>query len=248
MTCNICGWYGAAFGGVEHSESAICPCCNSITRDRFIYHCWVARTRYDKTARVLETSPRLGQPYRARMARRVDYLCSDWAGESHKGNLRIDLQKIELPDASLDTILTSGVMEHVPETGPSLAEMYRVLKPGGRVYLLIPVPVGRTRVPPEPEYHEDHTLVYWHFGWDLTDQVRAAGFHTSILVTDDLIRRVDQRDPWDYDRADVDVDSLLAGAPAYRQHLVSVADDRTTARLSLRPTCFPILWECRKPH
>ena len=33
--CNICGWRGQSFQGVAHSESALCPTCGSISRDRF---------------------------------------------------------------------------------------------------------------------------------------------------------------------------------------------------------------------
>lgn len=48
-------------------------------------------------------------------------------------------QKLTLPDSSFDVIVSSGVLEHVHETGSSytqcLAEFRRVLRPGG--YLII---------------------------------------------------------------------------------------------------------------
>ena len=68
-SCNICGWHGAEFGGSYHSESAVCPSCNSIARDRYLYWCWTHRTGYERNARVLETSPRLDERYRSWHAR-----------------------------------------------------------------------------------------------------------------------------------------------------------------------------------
>ena len=54
--CRICGWEGDAFDGVAHSESALCPTCGSIARDRFLFHCFVATTpRPAHRLRVLES-------------------------------------------------------------------------------------------------------------------------------------------------------------------------------------------------
>ncbi len=226
--CNICGWRGHAFisvhGTTEHSEGALCPVCGSISRDRFLYWCWVRRTGYDPRARVLETSPRMPNLYRERMAERVDYTASDYDLSAHKGMIQIDLQAIDLPDASLDAVLTPHVLEHVPDTGKALAELYRVMKPGGHVFLQIPVPQARTMVPTEPEYHGDNTLVFFRFGWDVADQIRAAGFACDTLVTSEL-RDAAARgvSPWTHEGPDCDVEDLVAGADAER-------DDRDRRR------------------
>ncbi len=41
----------------------------------------------------------------------------------------------EIPDASLDLVCTTMVMEHVPDERAYLAEIERVLRPGGRAYV-----------------------------------------------------------------------------------------------------------------
>lgn len=245
--CNICGWHGADFQGGRHSESAACPSCGSVSRDRFLYHCWVRRTPPRAGVRLLETSPRLGAEYRRQMAHRVSYLCSDYDERAHRAGLHLDLQDLALPDASLDVILTAHVLEHVPDTGRALAEMERVLEPGGVAFVMVPVPQGQTAPPTEPEYHGDQTLVYWRFGWDFVEQARKAGFEVATLVTADLLRRVQTNDPWEYGGADVDVASLLAAAPPYVEEMVAVADDRESAWLGTEPSFFFIVWECRKP-
>ena len=244
--CNVCGWRGRAFQGVEHSESALCPVCGSISRDRFLYWCWVRRTAYDPAAVVLETSPRMGEPYRRRMAERVDYTASDYDESAHRAMLRLDLQDIALPDASVDVVLTPHVLEHVPHTDRALDELFRVLRPGGRVFLQVPLPQAVTGVPAEPEYHGDRTLVHFRFGWDLADQVRAAGFACDTLVTSELRDAAAAgRHPWVHDGPDCDVDDLLAGADA--RAMTVVADEVQARRHGFRPAYQFVTFDCRKP-
>lgn len=45
----------------------------------------------------------------------------------------IDLTKIAMPDASFDRIISISVVEHIPDIEKALAEMYRVLAPGGKL-------------------------------------------------------------------------------------------------------------------
>jgi SAM-dependent methyltransferase len=195
--CNICGWHGDSFVGEFHSESAVCTVCGSVARDRFVYHCFTSLTppvRNGPPPRLLETSPRLGAEYRDVMAQRFDYLCSDFDLRAHQANIQIDLQAIDLPDRHLDVVLTAHVLEHVPEYKAALAEIHRVLRPGGVLYLNIPVVAATTSVPTEPEYHGDDTLVHWRFGFDIADELRAAGFDTSTLVPQELCLRIADRD------------------------------------------------------
>jgi hypothetical protein len=63
--CNVCRWTGSAFLGSAHTESARCPRCGSIARDRFLLWCFTSRSGKMRGARVIETSPRLGAEYRA---------------------------------------------------------------------------------------------------------------------------------------------------------------------------------------
>ena len=53
------------------------------------------------------------------------------------------------------------------------------------MYLQVPIQQGTTAPPTEREYHDDHTLVYWRFGFDLINELRATGFDTTLLVTEE---------------------------------------------------------------
>jgi SAM-dependent methyltransferase len=68
------------------------------------------------------------------------------------GRVRGDVQRLPFADASFDAVLASHVMEHLPRPDEALAEVARVLKPGGRFQLLTPnrfhyVPLVASLVP-----------------------------------------------------------------------------------------------------
>lgn len=54
-----------------------------------------------------------------------------------------DIQNLTYESNLFDVVLTSDVLEHVPDTVKSLREVYRVLKPGGAFILTIPSVHGR---------------------------------------------------------------------------------------------------------
>ena len=61
---------------------------------------------------------------------------SDW---NYSGiHVCADLEAIPLPDQSVDVALNIQVLEHVPDPQSVLRELYRVLKPSGRLYLTAP--------------------------------------------------------------------------------------------------------------
>jgi SAM-dependent methyltransferase len=52
--------------------------------------------------------------------------------------VRGDLLALPFPDASVDRIMASEVLEHIPDDVTAMAEIFRVLKPGGRVAVTVP--------------------------------------------------------------------------------------------------------------
>jgi SAM-dependent methyltransferase len=206
--------------------------------------------------RVLETSPRLGGAYRRAMGRWFDYLCSDFDERAHSGTIRLDLQAIDLPSDSIDVILTPHVLEHVPDTDRALAELHRILRPGGTLLLQVPLLQGHTAPPSEPEFHGDDTPVCWRFGPDLGDRLASAGFDVALLVTEALYGEVaspaeDRHRPWPQPVSpEFDAEGLLRalrgphGRP--RPELQVVADDATAARFGFEPAYMYLTWAARR--
>jgi SAM-dependent methyltransferase len=113
-----------------------------------------------------------------------------------------DATRLSFPDASFDAVGSFDVLEHVPEYDAALREFARVLVPGGHLTLTAPFlrdqphSVTRARVRDDgsiehllaAEYHGDPVdsggvLCFHHFGWDLLDHLRAAGFARAEMVT-----------------------------------------------------------------
>lgn len=82
-------------------------------------------------------------PYRE-LFRHCEYRTADFAATAYHDFARTppdivcDLSAIPLPDGSLDTIICTEVLEHVPEPAAVLAEFRRLLVPGGHLFLTTP--------------------------------------------------------------------------------------------------------------
>ena len=48
--------------------------------------------------------------------------------------------RMPYPDRSFATVVSNSVLEHIPQVQPALAEVARVLQPGGRFYFCVPGP------------------------------------------------------------------------------------------------------------
>jgi SAM-dependent methyltransferase len=243
VICNVCRWQGDAFSGRQHVEFTQCPACGSNGRDRFLHWCLTERVELNNALRVIECSPRLGDRYREAMSTWFFYRTSDYDLRSHRGNLQLDLQRIDLPDECIDVMLCAHVLEHVPDTEKALTELRRVLAAGGHLLLQVPVLQARTAPPAEPEFHGDNTPVFWRFGFDLTMRLRGLGFATSLLCTQEFADAVTAAEnPWKEWSGEFDVPDMLAGAIA--DDLVVVADRQTSARLGTLPGYMYLTWDC----
>jgi SAM-dependent methyltransferase len=87
---------------------------------------------------------------------------TDW-----KPDLVGSAEKIPLPDESIDSILCTQVLEHVPHPQVAIAEMFRVLKKGGRCLLT---------VPQENELHEEPHDYFRYTNYGLRVLFEEAGF------------------------------------------------------------------------
>ena len=105
------------------------------------------------------------------------------------------LTGLTFPANSVDALLSFEVLEHIPDYPMALAEVLRVLRPGGCFLFTAPfnLQAAQTLIRAvvnqdntithllEPEYHgdplsADGVLCFQHFGWDLVTQMRALGF------------------------------------------------------------------------
>jgi SAM-dependent methyltransferase len=92
-------------------------------------------------ARVLDVGAG-DAPYRE-LFEHTDYLTSDWDASPHEGARRADIigsaDALPVGDAEFDAVLCTQMLEHVPEPARVLAELHRILRPGGTLYLTVPL-------------------------------------------------------------------------------------------------------------
>ena len=157
----------------------------------------LARLGLSRRAAVFELSSRGALcRYLLRTFARVTFseLWDDVAPGDFRGGVQCqDVQQLTYPDASFDLVTSTEVFEHVPDDRRAFAEVFRVLRPGGRLVFTVPlmdaqptleraeIRYGRIVHLAPPEYHGDPRnpagcLCFYHFGWDLLDTLRKVGF------------------------------------------------------------------------
>ena len=190
-TCNLCGHEGR-FDALGHPPryDALCPKCGSRERHR-LFGLLLERRSDLIGGRLVHFAPE--PSLTALLERRAaDYATSD--PEIEGCDLRLDIQAIALPDASVDTFVLHQVLEHLPDDRAALAELYRCLVSGGRVLLSVPIIEGW------PHSYEDPAVAAagpavraLHFGWpdhlryygaDLRERIAQAGFALEEFVAD----------------------------------------------------------------
>lgn len=120
----------------------------------------------------------------------LSYVPGDKMGKGYgrqKGVRPLDILAIDFPDASFDYVLCNHVLEHIEADGKAIAEILRVLAPGGTAVITVPLRRGPTLEDPaatSPEQREklfgqwDHVR---HYGEDITERFAAHGFEASLV-------------------------------------------------------------------
>lgn len=127
-----------------------------------------------------------------------EFLDSNLVGGTIVDGLRHeDITKLSFPSESFRMVVCLEVLEHVPHYKRGLNEIYRCLEDGGYMVLSVPFVLNNERtlirakiddqgvvhylMPPEfhgdPVRGNDGILCYYHFGWDLLEDIRRIGFH-----------------------------------------------------------------------
>lgn len=188
-------------------EYRLCLRCSANLR--FEMQAEYLREAYDpKHLDILELAP--DSPLRSFLARGRSYTPSYFRSGHKRGAVRQDGVRMEditnmtVLDASLDLIVSSDVLEHVPDASAAFRESFRALRPGGAHVFTVPyepctirraVVEGETvRHLAEPEYHSDPLdpngiLAFWHFSSDLQQQFADSGLIFSLVKGPEGIRR-----------------------------------------------------------
>ena len=201
--CNICGWTGEFLLPEREREGMHCGNCASTSRLRAVIY-WLAKVTGNEgvplhawpknpSVAILESSARGAYP--VMLDDKFDYYATEYdpamiaAGKQPR--LFADFQNLHFGPDTFDVVIASDVFEHVRDDVAGYREIFRTLKPGGRLILTVPYthtqPVTVRRVDTtgsddvflmEPEYHGGGglTLTYRTYGRDLLTLLGDTGF------------------------------------------------------------------------
>jgi len=184
VRCNCCGGSFAKWITLTNGDR-LCPKCGSLPRTRRLYDT-LLHGYLGKDVRVLHFSPSV--TLRRRLSQTVGLLydSTDYAGE-FQARYQFDILDIAMPPDTYDLVICYHVLEHITDDRRAMAELYRVLKPGGRALIQTPFQDGAiyeddTIITPEARLaafgQTDHVRVYSVAG--LAGRLRDAGFGVEV--------------------------------------------------------------------
>ncbi len=197
VTCNCCGHSFRAFRYLGYGEKPVGACwyCDSHPRMRMLKD--YLETNFNdiiKGRKILHIAPEL-QIYKwLKAIPNVSYTAGDKHAKGYrypKSVVDLDITSLPFEDNSFDVVICNHVLEHVKNDAQAIQEIFRVLRPGGRAILLIPIdkelqvtleePVG-TILSPEERIRLfgqfDHVRQY---GLDYYDKLKSHGFRIEII-------------------------------------------------------------------
>ena len=190
--CNICGYKGSfdAAGTIMRFNAA-CPQCASVERYRLLALAMQRSFVSFADCDVLHFAPESAIIDMVREQAPRSYVTGDIL--MGRADRQLNIEALDIPDASLDRIVCLHVLEHVNDA-VALAELRRVLRPGGQAVLMVPIVEGwqKSYENPDAITAEDRTFHYGqddhirYYGADFRDRVRAAGFTLTEFTAEGL--------------------------------------------------------------
>lgn len=188
---------GVVGSDVDHFE---CPRCGSHDRERHLLQYLQASGLAGRLPEleILHFAPekRLAR-WIAKQAPRK-HLCCDLSPAAPDIE-RVDMQAMPFEDAGFDLVLANHVLEHVSDLGKALAEVHRVLRPGGHLIAQTPyspklsctwadsgIDTALARL--HAYGQEDHVRL---FGRDIFGLIEAAGFESKVHRHEELLEKID---------------------------------------------------------
>lgn len=180
-TCPICD-YSGTFSPVRHKVDVWCPSCDSRSRHRLI-KLWA--DEHLKPGQLGDTLHFAAETCLTDLFRAMsrNYVTADL---NPGFDLQLNIEKIDLPDASYDLVIANHVLEHVRDE-VALREMRRILKPGGRLLITVPIIEGWSTTFEDPgDLSDDHRALImsdpdhrrW-YGRDIRNKISEAGLRVS---------------------------------------------------------------------
>mgnify|MGYP005848084961 CR=1 FL=1 len=165
--------------------TGMCPYCLSVERYRLL--CRYLRDETDfgsRACRVLDVAPMWCFQEFCRSYSTIEYLSIDIA--SPMAMRHMDLCDLPLEDDRFDWIFCYHVLEHIDDDRKALSELFRVLAPGGRAVIQVPIHRETTVERHELSKQEQEEILKFAdhrraYGRDFRDLLERAGFTVEVV-------------------------------------------------------------------
>lgn len=190
--CPCCHWRLRAFtakrGFLRSTADGYCPRCNAKARHRRDWIYLRGRTNlFSEPAKLLEVGPRWAFARRFQRMPGIEYVGLDLVRRGPEVTVTGDVTALPMPSGSFDAVICIHVLEHVDDDRRALAELYRVLKPGGWAIITVPIRLDRlTYEDPAITAPEERARAFGErghvrlYGGDFVDRLSSAGFEARL--------------------------------------------------------------------
>lgn len=183
-----------SYGYGKTRPNVLAPGTLSLERHRLL---WLYLERetdfFTKKRKVLHVAPEQAFLKRFRALKNLDYTTTDL--ESPIADIKADLTNLPFAENIYDIIICNHVLEHIEQDKMAMAEIYRVLKPGGIAILQVPYDAKREKtfsddsiVDPKERARifgqYDHVRVY---GMDYFKTLASIGFN---VIAEDYTKQL----------------------------------------------------------
>ena len=111
-------------------------------------------------------------------------------GKNAPADIHASGDNIPVPDASQDFVVSLHLLEHFPDVIKTLLEWYRVLKPGGIIFMIVPH-MERTFDKDNPRTTLNHIIEDYKKGATIETHEVLPGGHYHAWITEDVVEIVD---------------------------------------------------------
>jgi SAM-dependent methyltransferase len=191
--CPLCGYTARKFmpQGIIERKNAKCPRCRTTERTRILW-LHIKKIISQKTKDKLNTLVFAPEPefdYRLKTNESLLYTSTRYPNKDY-ADVVYDITNIDCDNESFDLVITSHVLEHVKDDGKAMRELFRIVKPGGVVLIMVPLwpslryetfedksitdPMDRLAIYGQ----SDHLRIY---GMEIEKQLINTGFDVKII-------------------------------------------------------------------
>ena len=192
--CPLCAGNYRRFrtAGDPPRENAVCPGCASLERHRLL---WMALEKQWRKGALRVGDGMLHVAPEPVLAKKLEQHFSEYVSidlDGERAMKAMDVTALTFADRCFDAVVCNHVLEHVPDDRTAIAELYRVLKPGGWGSIQVPMKGDVTHEDPGVTDPQDRRRLYGQddhvrqYGSDFIDRLREAGFEVLVLPKQQL--------------------------------------------------------------